>query len=128
MAHARWCCSGDGLAVTLPDLLYQGQDASITLTVTGGVQLQAGDTVLAQLRRNLGGAVLAEVGPNGMNATVAGQTVTLQIPGELSARWNIKESTYTLYTTLLIIGTDGAHRLAVPLTLTWRASYTWVGA
>ena len=108
-------------------LYAQGTDNTIFLSGFVGFTLQAGDTVRGQFRYILTDALpIAEVGVNGVTGLVdaSAQTVLITIPETASALWKPPDVNFTLYTTLLIVGSGGAHRLAVELGMDWRASYT----
>ena len=104
----------------------QGMDAPILLAFTGFILL-AGDTVRGQFRTSLlSEPPLAEIGVDNVTAVVdiTAQTVLVTIPASVNKLWKPTTQVFTLSTTLLIVGADGAHRQAVPIPTEWQASYT----
>lgn len=104
----------------------QGMDATILLNFAG-FTLLPGDTVRGQFRYTLADALpIAEIGVSGVTAVVdtAAQTVLVTIPEAVNILWKPAALTFAVYTTLLIVGSDGAHRLSVEVPMDWRASYT----
>ena len=105
----------------------QGTDVPLLLSNFVNFTLNAGDTVRGQFRYALGDPLpLAEIGVGGVTGVVdvAAQTVLVTIPEAVNTLWRPAGLSFTVYTTLLIVGADGQHRLAIELATDWRASYT----
>ncbi|MVN86926.1 hypothetical protein GO986_09125 [Deinococcus sp. HMF7620] len=120
------------LPLRLSTVFRQGQDAVVKLKIKAptpesptGVELMDGDTIQAQLRKTLISDVLYDMG---LDAEIVGQDVTLKIPGAESKTWPATHATFVLSSTVLIIGAQGQHRLALPLELLWQASHTRGGS
>lgn len=109
------------------NLLYaQGVDASMLLYDFEGFELLPGDFVRAQFRLGLFDDPVAEVGQRSVTAQVdaAAQTILVKIPEAVNVLWQPTLPEFPVYTTLLVIGADSTHRLAIEVSMLWRASFT----